>query len=186
MVPIHEHGLLVVTDLDGTLLDATTYAFSAAREALDALEAAAIPLIIATSKTLPEVREIAAAIGGRPILIVENGGAVVIPRAYGLQADGERLEADALVVELGVAREWLVRELAAIAAETGASLRGFSQLSPPELASLTGLSRHTARLAGERRYDEPFLVAQEHHVRAVESRRSSAASRSHEAAGSTT
>ena len=52
------------------------------------LSAGAIPLIIATSKTLPEVREVAAAIGGRPILIVENGGAVVIPRAYGLQADG--------------------------------------------------------------------------------------------------
>lgn len=153
-----EDSLLVVTDLDGTLLDDTTYEFSAAREALDALRIRAVPIVLATSKTLPETQEVAAAIGGHPILIVENGGAAVIPAVYSLHATGERLEDGALVIEMGVARERLSRELGEIAAETGAHLRGFHQLSTSELAGLTGLSLNAARMARERRYDEPFLA----------------------------
>jgi mannosyl-3-phosphoglycerate phosphatase len=154
----HENSLLVVTDLDGTLLDATTYEFSAAREALDALRTRAIPIVLATSKTLSEAHEVAAAIGGHPILIVENGGAAVIPAAYAVNSDEERLEDGALVIEMGVAREWLSRQLAEISAETGARLRGFDQLTISEVAALTGLSLNAARMARERRYDEPFLV----------------------------
>lgn len=169
MMQMHKDRLLVVTDLDGTLLDATTYAFSAARPALDALEARDVPLVIATSKTLREVRDIAAAIGGFPILIVENGGAVLIPTAHALYAEDERREAEGALIELGVARTGLVRHLAEIAAETGASLRGFDQLSTEEISGLTGLSPHAARLARERHYDEPFLLDQESHLPAVAS-----------------
>ena len=62
------------------------------------------------------------------------------------------------MIEMGVAREWLSRQLAEIAAETGACLQGFDQLTISELANLTGLSLNAARMARERRYDEPFLV----------------------------
>jgi mannosyl-3-phosphoglycerate phosphatase len=151
---------LVVTDLDGTLLDHTTYALSAAREALDALAATAIPLTIATSKTHAEVRELAAEIGGHPILIVENGGALVVPAAHASQVDpaGAQHEGDDLVIELGIARDVLVSRLAAIAIETGASIRGFNDLSPADVSALTGLTLEASRLACDRHYDEPFLM----------------------------
>ena len=129
----YEDSLLVVTDLDGTLLDDTTYEFRAAREALNALRASAIPIVLATSKTLPEAREVAAAIGGHPILIVENGGAAVIPSAYALQSDEERLEDDALVIEMGVARERC----------HVSSPRLRLRLAPASEASISSPSRHS-------------------------------------------
>jgi mannosyl-3-phosphoglycerate phosphatase len=42
--------LLVLSDLDGTLLDHTTYAFDAARAALDRLRAARVPLVRCTGR----------------------------------------------------------------------------------------------------------------------------------------
>jgi predicted mannosyl-3-phosphoglycerate phosphatase (HAD superfamily) len=55
--------MLVVSDLDGTLLDHTTYAFDAARAALERLRDARVPLVLCTSKTRAEVEPIRAALG---------------------------------------------------------------------------------------------------------------------------
>jgi mannosyl-3-phosphoglycerate phosphatase len=166
---ITQDRLLVVSDLDGTLLERTTYSFHQAREALDALEARHIPLILATSKTLAEVRELAAAIGGEPILIVENGGAAVIPafHAPALLPEAATRDGDALVIEMGVARDVLVRELAHIAVETGAALRGFNQMSAADVSALTGLPLDASRLALLRSYDEPFLVERDDQLPAI-------------------
>ena len=82
--------LLVVTDLDGTLLDAETYALDPAREALDALRAADVPLVVATSKTRAEIEPIGAMIGGTSIFIVENGGAILLPKSHDIDAGGRR------------------------------------------------------------------------------------------------
>ncbi len=161
--------LLVVTDLDGTLLDHTTYAFSAAREALDALASVAVPLTIATSKTHAEVRALVVGMGGHPILIVENGGALVIPMTHASEigTDDARREGEDFVIELGIARAVLVSRLADIALETGASIRGFSTLSPVDVSALTGLTLEAARLARDRYYDEPFLIDDESHLPAI-------------------
>ena len=48
-------GLVVFTDLDGTLLDHETYSCSPAQEALDLLERKRIPLILCSSKTRAEI-----------------------------------------------------------------------------------------------------------------------------------
>ena len=154
-------GLLIVTDLDGTLLDETTYSFQPASEALAALQAARIPLVIATSKTLAEVRVFANALAQEPVLTVENGGAVIMPAALG-GTTGEPV-----VMQLGLPRDILVRALGEIARETGASLRGFHQLAPSDVAELTGLSQDGARLACERHYDEPFLLERAEDLAAV-------------------
>ena len=158
--------LLVVSDLDGTLLDYATYSFGAAREALDAISVRNIPLVLATSKTLAEVQPLAVAIGGDPILIVENGGAVLIPavRAADLAHGVTRRQGDPLFIEMGVPREVLVRELAEIAAETGIELRGLNQLSTAVISQLTGLSHEASLLACDRAYDEPFLLEREDQI----------------------
>jgi mannosyl-3-phosphoglycerate phosphatase len=162
-------GLLIVTDLDGTLLDETTYSFEPARAALDAVQAARIPLVIATSKTLAEVRVVANGLGQEPVLIVENGGAAIIPAAVGGTA------AEPVVMQMGTPRHILVGALGEIATETAASVRGFHQLTSADVAELTGLSRDAARLACERQYDEPFLLDRAEDLAAVVS----AASRRH-------
>lgn len=139
---------LVATDLDGTLLDHETYSLEPARPALRLLAERAIPLILLTSKTRPEAEAIAAAIGGRPLLVVENGGAVVVPEGAGLR-----------VVERGVPYAALVAALGEIAREAGTSVRGFSSLSLREVEEWTGLRGAEAERARDRGYDEPFVAS---------------------------
>lgn len=155
--------LIVVTDLDGTLLDAETYALEPAREALDALRAAGVPLVVATSKTRAEAGPIGDAIGAAPLFIVENGGAILIPRSHQWMPPASRgtdMDSDdaPVVLELGASRDRLVAELADMAREIGAGVRGFAQLSIDEIAALTGLAAPQASLAAAREYDEPFLI----------------------------
>jgi hypothetical protein len=74
--------LVVFSDLDGTLLDHTTYEFGAARVALDRLHDEGVPLVLCTSTTRAEVEPLPIALGNRDPFIVENGGGVYVPAAY--------------------------------------------------------------------------------------------------------
>ncbi|RPJ04094.1 MAG: hypothetical protein EHM36_11275, partial [Deltaproteobacteria bacterium] len=47
--------LILFSDLDGTLLDRATYSFEGAEPALRSLKRSRIPLVLASSKTRPEV-----------------------------------------------------------------------------------------------------------------------------------
>jgi mannosyl-3-phosphoglycerate phosphatase family protein len=152
-------ALMVVTDLDGTLLDDRTYAYEDARAALEALHREAGPLVLATSKTWAEVVGLARGLPMEVGAIVENGGAVIVPaHAFARPPAGACRDADLLVMELGENYDALVRHLAAIADETGVRLTGFAGLSVADIARLTGLPVAAAELASRRRHDEPFLI----------------------------
>ena len=73
---------LVVTDLDGTLLDHDSYSHEAAQGALSLLEQLRIPVVFATSKTRAEVLALREELGNTDPFIAENGAAVLIPRRY--------------------------------------------------------------------------------------------------------
>ena len=72
-------NLIVFTDLDGSLLDGTTYSYEAATPALTALREQGIPLVLVSSKTRAEMEPLRQRLGHRDPFIVENGGAVFIP-----------------------------------------------------------------------------------------------------------
>jgi mannosyl-3-phosphoglycerate phosphatase len=150
--------LLVVSDLDGCLLDEQSYSFEEAREALDALRAHRVPLVLATSKTRAELRPLQRQLDLPHPAIVENGGALVIPKGQLKVAPGASLVRGFQVVALGAPRAELVAALRAIAAESGLVLRGFAAMGARELRQLTGLKAEAARLALEREFDEPFVV----------------------------
>ena len=102
---------LVVSDLEGTLLDETSYGFAPAHQALRLLDSRGIPLVLASSKTRAGMHAIVAA-RGRPrpfALIVENGGAL-------LRTD---VPGPPRIVVLGASHADLVAALDAIAYETG-------------------------------------------------------------------
>ena len=142
--------LLVVTDLDGSLLDEATYDASPAHEALGRLGSSGVPLVLASSKTRAEMEALAASLPGPPplALIVENGGSIVRAARSG--------ELETTV--LGAPHDQLVSALEEIARETGARLRGFSSVPPEELSRLTGLGGDEVRRGRQREYDEPFLL----------------------------
>jgi mannosyl-3-phosphoglycerate phosphatase len=145
--------LLVVTDLDGSLLDEMTYDHRPATEALLRLEAAGVPLVLASSKTRAEMEAVARTLPGAPpaALIVENGGAVV-------RGDGRGPRG---LARLGASHRHLQAALEAIGREVRTRLVGFSSLLPAELRRLTGLSTEEAARGKQREFDEPFLLEDE-------------------------
>ncbi|MEW6542869.1 MAG: HAD-IIB family hydrolase [Nitrospirota bacterium] len=151
--------LVVFTDLDGSLLDARSYSFAAAREALGALRASGAPLVLVSSKTRAEIESIRYRLEHRHPFVVENGGAVVIPTGYfGGPVAGAAYRGPYQVIELGVSYERLRSALREIAKALGCPLRGFGDMAVGEIASRTGLSLADAALAKQREYDEPFVV----------------------------
>ena len=152
-------SLIVVTDLDATLLDEDTYSPAAAAPALAALGAAAIPLVLCSSKTRAEMRTLAAALDARAPFIVENGAAIVAPRALPLSwPTGAEPDGDEMMLVLGARRETLAPALAAIASEAGVVVESMTSMTIERVAVVTNLSREAARLAAAREFSEPFLA----------------------------
>jgi mannosyl-3-phosphoglycerate phosphatase len=145
--------LLIATDLDGSLLDTESYSFEEARPALRILAERVIPLVLASSKTAAEMVPLARSLSLDTALIVENGGAVLVP-CKEPQAGFSKLV-------LGASHETILQALSEIGEESGAKLRALSSLDPAEVARLTGLSASAAELALTREYDEPFLLEDE-------------------------
>ena len=77
-----DNRLLVITDLDATLLDAS-YDFAAAQPALDALRDGGHQVALASSKTLAEMEMVAARLSLSAPIVAENGGVLAWPRDDG-------------------------------------------------------------------------------------------------------
>lgn len=151
--------LLVVTDLDGTLLDPATYRFTAAKPALRALRRLGIPLILCTSKTCAEVVALRRRLGNRDPFITENGGGIFIPRGYfPKQPPGSRPAGPWWVIRLGLPYARIRRALRDMQPRLPCRVQGFGDLSIRAVARLTGLSRHAAGLARQRHFDEPLVL----------------------------
>jgi mannosyl-3-phosphoglycerate phosphatase len=160
---------IVVTDLDGTLLDEATYAWADARPALAYLREHGIALVLASSKTRVEMERIAGELGLSAALVVENGGALIVPAGWtGPSGDAPPGGAPGWTLALGTPRASLVAGLAAIAAAAGTRLVGFAALPATEIQRLTGLPAEAAAAAMAREYDEPFLLDDPGRLAAVE------------------
>lgn len=152
-------GLIVLSDLDGTLLDHTTYAFDAARAALERLRDARVPLVLCTSKTRAEVEPIRAALHNAHPFIIENGGGVCVPVGhFPFEIEGAERRGDYAVIPLGDPYTELTRTLARASRASGVQVRGFADMTDDEVAAETGLALAEARLARQREFDEPFVV----------------------------
>jgi mannosyl-3-phosphoglycerate phosphatase len=150
---------LVLTDLDGTLLDPLTYSFEAARPALAELKRRPIPVILVSSKTRAELEPIRAQLDNQDPFVVENGGGVFIPKGmFNFTLEEAVLRDGYQLIERGTAYGNLRAALRDIAACTGCTLRGFGDMSVAEVMSRTGLAHADAVLAKQRAYDEPFVI----------------------------
>jgi mannosyl-3-phosphoglycerate phosphatase len=151
--------VIVLTDLDGTLLDAHTYDWSPARPALARLAALGIPLLLSTSKTLAEVEALRRDLDHHHPFIVENGGAIYVPTGYFGDEVETAVRRDGYdVIELGIPYRSLVGMLDAAASAAGVIVRGWQAMDVDEVARRCEMTPAAARLAMARAYDEPFIV----------------------------
>jgi mannosyl-3-phosphoglycerate phosphatase len=73
---------LVITDLDGTLLDRETHSFAGVAPALELLRRHGTPLVLCTSKTRVEAKYWRKSLENCDPFIVEDGGAVFVPETF--------------------------------------------------------------------------------------------------------
>ncbi len=154
-------GLIVFTDLDGTLLDASTYSFEQALPALELLKQRDIPLIICSSKTRKEIEYYREKLHNLHPFVSENGGGIFIPRGYfGFQISDfefqilQTREYD--LIPLGSPYKDLRAALAGLRRK-GFAVKGFGDMTVREVAGVSNMSCEEASMAQERDFDEPFI-----------------------------
>lgn len=148
--------LLIVTDLDGTLLDHDSYSLAEARPALARAAAAGIEVIPNTSKTAAELLPLRQAMASHAPFVVENGSAICLPAgdplAQGLEASGS----EGLVeVVLGCGISTIRQQLQAL--KSRFRFASFADWNLDTLIARTGLPAEAARAAAERRFSEPLV-----------------------------
>jgi mannosyl-3-phosphoglycerate phosphatase len=152
---------LVFTDLDGTLLDHHSYTWEAAVPALAELRQRRIPLIFCTSKTRTEVQSLRREMGNLDPFIVENGGAIIVPQGYRPRLLPSKRWPGKSWVMIGCPYHEVIQDLRKLARTAGVFIRGFHQMTPTQVAQVTGLSSRDARFAYRREFDEPFVIPNE-------------------------
>ncbi len=168
--------IVIITDLDGTLLDSQSYSFEAGLPALQLIRERQIPLVACSSKTRAEIEYYRERFGNSDPFISENGGALFVPGGYfewnALPAPVvEEQDQKYRIVRLGAKYADLRRVVSELQDE-GFGIWGFGDMSPEEIALLTGLPENEAIMAQKREFDEPFLfngddAAREKLIRAV-------------------
>lgn len=149
--------LIVVTDLDGTLLHPRTYSFEEALPALELMRQREIPLVICSSKTRAEIEVYRQRLDNTHPFISENGGGIYIPAGYfPFRGSGEQ-RGGYEVISLGSPYEEIRKRFTAMRDRLGIAVRGFGDMTEEEVAGLTGLAIEEARLAKQRDYEEPFI-----------------------------
>jgi len=153
--------IVIFTDLDGTLLDHDTYEWEAAKPTLELCKHYGIPLIPVSSKTRAEIEVFQQKLGIMAPFISENGGGVYFPKScYPEGPAGSVSEENLWKWSLGPSYGVLVKVLKEISDELGWVIRGFSEMTPEEISSYTGLDLETSHLAALREYDEPFIIVE--------------------------
>ncbi len=103
--------------------------------------------------------------------IVENGGGIFIPEGYfPFPVEGETRKGYR-VVTLGMPYALVREQFIRLRDELRIPVTGFGDMTPAEIAALTGLSFDDAVLAKQREYEEPFVfpgAANERLLQAIE------------------
>ncbi|MFZ2302649.1 MAG: HAD-IIB family hydrolase [Gallionella sp.] len=148
---------IIISDLDGTLLDEVTYSYAEAQPALSMVAASGTPLILCSSKTRAEIEDYRRRLDNSHPFITENGGGIYIPQGYfSAPVEGEESNGYRLIL-LGMPYAEIRKCFVSLREQFGAKVLGFADMSIAGIAALTGLSEAEAALSKQRDFDEPFV-----------------------------
>ena len=148
---------LVITDLDGTLLNHHNYEVDAAKSAIALLKSNGIPIVFNTSKTTAESITLQKELNIHAPFIVENGSAIYIPKTL-LKAAPEQAESfdDFWLVTLGKHQKQIRDQLKQMTTSQSC-YQLLSDCTVEQAVNLTGLTEQQARQAISREFSEPLL-----------------------------
>jgi mannosyl-3-phosphoglycerate synthase len=160
---------VVITDLDGTLLDSQHYSYTLALDAIRKLQSLEIPIVFCSSKTRFEQEVYREELGIDAPFIVENGGAIYIPKNYfKLPFSYDKIVSDYMVIEFGITYQELRHKLKGALEEAYHQIEAnnlgellvnsFGDMTVEEVAKETGLGLKIAALARQREYSETLTI----------------------------
>ncbi len=154
---------IIITDLDGTLLDHYTYSWEAALPAMNHAKNLNIPIIINTSKTRKEVEKLQSSMNITAPFIIENGSALLVPQNYYTTEIESNVFKEAgisdglIEIIFGAKRSSICELVYAIRKEYGFKFSGYSDWDIEKLIQITGLDKASANLSMQRNYSEPIV-----------------------------
>ncbi len=149
---------MVVTDLDGSLLDFREYSWKRAKAAVQLLKRLGVPLVYCTSKTRVELVQLQKQMGISDPFISETGGAIWFhPERVSRKPTGARKKTGLYAITLGLPYRQLRQALVDFRKQYQVPITGFGDLSPDEVAELCDVPREIGPLVKQRDFDEPFL-----------------------------
>lgn len=146
---------VIFSDLDGTLLDVGDHSFEVTGPLMERLARLNIPLIVATSKTLAEVRALVLPGPSLPI-ILENGGLLAVPAGPFARFAGDRVVDGDRLVFYSPSHAQILASLDVLR-EHGFVFDSFHDLGDIGVAERCGMPVDEARLARQRLCSEPIL-----------------------------
>jgi mannosyl-3-phosphoglycerate phosphatase family protein len=161
---------VVFTDIDGTISDINTGKYDLSARLIRKLKENSIPVIFCSAKTFAEQEKIRQDIGIREPLIVENGGAVMIPTDYFspstmLIVKNHKKIGNYIMIELGKPSHIIRQKLNSIRENYKIEFKGVADVSLRKLSSITGLRPSYARRMADRKYGETILLIDEKDVK---------------------
>ncbi len=159
-----ENRLIIFSDIDGTLMDLTTFDMGPVIEFLPDFKKYSIPLILCSAKTMAEQERIRSILQINDPFIVENGGGIYIPSNYfpiyelNNLKKNIRISGNYIILELGVPYKKIREILCKIRAHNNLTFVGFGDLDVDEVSRLTGLTVRDAHLAKQREFDETIII----------------------------
>ena len=157
---------VLISNLEGTLLDGETPARLEALHALRELHEREIPVVLCTSRTFEQTVVIREQLGIAGPFIVENGGAIYFPRGYFALTDvqSER-KGDYQRISLGLPYGQTTLYLALLKKLVPGPIKGFSDMSLEEIAREGGLSPEGSRAGPPKGVRRAFQDRQGHEGR---------------------
>ena len=152
---------LVITDLDGTLLDHHSYSWQAAAPVIDKLKKRNVPIVINTSKTVEEVIALQKDLNITMPFIVENGSALYFPKSF--IADHHLNVPNAIETKnyyhilFGENRKAIIDVVYTLKKEFDFKFSGYHEWSIEDVMKRTGLSQEAATASVNRQYSEPLI-----------------------------
>lgn len=135
--------LIVFSDLDGTLLDHSSYDWSEARPALEQLARLKAPVVLASSKTAAEICVLQGEMGLTAFPAIVENGSGVIQGSQPVATSGDY--------------QTLRRKVDGMPPDLRKLFQGFGDMSVESVSQTTGLSREAATRAKARAFSEPGL-----------------------------
>jgi mannosyl-3-phosphoglycerate phosphatase len=154
--------LVVVTDIDGSLLEPGTRSLPDERAALDFLAARGIPLVINSSRTRAEIERLHQTLQMLTPFISEHGSALFIPHGcFPFVPNRAWPAVGGQVIEFGRRYHEVVDALRLTCCELRVEIVGFAESAIEDVAWELGVTIVEAQVAKLREYTELFRIIDE-------------------------